>query len=569
VSEFQLEHRKYFTGLVRDITDRKRVDQSLRFLADASKQLFTLIDYRSTLQQIARLAVPGFADWCAVDMINAADELDRLAVAHIDPAKVRLAEELHRRYPPRPDAPHGPLHVIRTGAPVLISRIDPALLKESAQDESHYRLMQELRLTSYICVPFRSHENCIGAITFVTAESGRKYDLDDLAMAEELARRAAIAVENARLYQEVQDADRRKDEFLAMLGHELRNPLAPIRSGLDLLALDGSDHHELIQMMQGQMEHVVRLVDDLLDVSRIMRGKVELRKEPVEHTTIISRSLDALRTAIDGKQLELAVSLSPEPIWLNVDPVRLSQVVENLLSNAVKYTDAGGRIELRTEKQNGLAAIIVEDTGMGIEPELLPKVFDLFTQSSRSLDRAQGGLGIGLTLVKRLVELHGGAVAVRSDGPGQGSEFSVRLPICESTAPTGDEVAAAATTAEIRILVVDDHASAAEVLAMLLKRLGGHNVDTVFDGPSALETIIKTHPRLVLLDIGLPGMDGYQVARQVRQHPELNDVVLIALTGYGLPEDRRKSKEAGFDEHLVKPPSIEQLKELFAHPKLL
>ena len=556
------------TGVNLDITQRKQFEQSLKFLADVSESLALLVDYKSTLNKVAQLAVPDFADWCAVDLADGTGSIYRVAVAHIDPAKVRLAEELMRRYPPDPNAGHGIMKALRTGESDMAHTITDELLNIAAQDEEHRSILKELNPTSYMCLPLKTKDNTFGVVTFVSAESGRHYGPEDLSLAEEIARRAAIAIENARLYQEVQDADRRKDEFLAMLAHELRNPLAPIRSGLDILAMDPQSDRDVIGIMQEQVEHVVRLVDDLLDVSRIMRGKIELRKKPVQLSLLIKHSVEAIRPLVESHEQELCVFVPDEPIWLYADPVRLLQVFENLLTNSAKYTEAGGRIEISAEIQGQETVVTVKDTGVGIEPELLPKVFELFIQSSRSLDRAKGGLGIGLTLVRRLVELHEGTVTAHSDGPGTGSTFVVRLPLTELPGEAKVDTQPEIIPQNLRILVVDDNVGAAVLLSKLLAKLGDHEIETAHDGPSALAKIEEFHPDIVLLDIGLPGMDGFQVAETIRQSPEFDDVLLVALTGYGQKEDRQKSKEVGFDEHQVKPPSLDQLKAILAHPKL-
>lgn len=364
------------------------------------------------------------------------------------------------------------------------------------------------------------------------------------------------------------EADRRKDEFLAMLSHELRNPLTPIRSGLDILATSAGDHADTIALMQEQMEHLVRLVDDLLDVSRIMQGRIELRREPTELAHLIHRSVETVRPLMEKHQHELTVSLPKQPIWLNADPVRLIQVIENLLTNATKYTDAGGRIEVVAEVEGEQAILSIRDTGVGIEEELLPHLFDLFMQSPRSIDRAQGGLGIGLTLVQRLVSMHGGQITVESPGKGLGSTFIVRLPTVEFTASTNGAAVAPAPLESRRILVVDDNQSAAKMLSMLLSKLGGHEVETVFDATEVESRVQEFRPDLVLLDIGLPRMNGYEVARVIRTNPRFDQILLVALTGYGQEDDRQKSKAAGFDLHLVKPPAIEQIVTVLAHPKL-
>jgi PAS domain S-box-containing protein len=357
---------------------------------------------------------------------------------------------------------------------------------------------------------------------------------------------------------ELAETDRHKDEFLAMLSHELRNPLAPIRNAVQILGLIPSPEPTLAwsrDVIGRQVQHLTRLVDDLLDVSRITRNMIQLRKEPVALATIVARAVEAVRPLLDARKHELTVRVPSELILLEADPVRLTQVLVNLLSNAAKYTDESGLVTLTVERQGSETMLRVRDTGIGIPPELLPKVFDLFTQADRSLDRSQGGLGIGLTLVRRLVELHGGTVRAFSEGPGKGSEFVVRLPVLDAAPPVPHEDNGhreARLSPGRRILIVDDNADAAETLALLL-RLNGHDVQTALDGPAAVEAARAFQPDVALLDIGLPGMDGYEVARRLRREPGLKDVRLVAVTGYGREEDRLRSREAGFDHHLTKP----------------
>lgn len=555
-------------GSTTDIHNQKQMEESQRFLAEASKSLVSLVDYKSTLQIVAGLSVPAFADWCAVDMRNESGNLERVAVAHIHPPDVSNGEASPSGGPARLDLPINPLEVYHTGKPELVTEMSHWDRVPSLEGEGDRRLFQGLKPRSCICVPLLVKGRSLGTITFVTTASARQYGSSELALAEDLAHRATIAIENARLYQEVQEGHRRKDEFLAMLAHELRNPLVPIQSGLDILSMSEPSDPETIRVMQDQVEHVVRLVDDLLDVSRIIRNKIELRKEPVNLATLMHRSAEAARPHIDSRNQDLAISTPETPVWIHADPVRMIQVIENLLNNSSKYSDEGSRIELSAEVQSGQVAISVRDYGIGIEPELLPAVFELFTQSDRSLDRAQGGLGIGLTLVHQLVHRHGGVVTVHSDGPGKGSTFTVQLPVAEAPSLTESAPEHAARPQSLSIVVVDDNVGAAMLLAKLLGMLGDHQVITAHDGISALEAIQKHHPDVVLLDIGLPGMNGFQVAKAVREQPELNDVLLIALTGYGQKEDRMRSREAGFDEHRIKPPSIDQMREILRHPKL-
>jgi PAS domain S-box-containing protein len=365
----------------------------------------------------------------------------------------------------------------------------------------------------------------------------------------------------------LREADRRKDELLAVLAHELRNPLAPIRTSLEVLRLTACRDpasERVAEMMQRQINHMVRLVDDLLEVSRITRGKIELRRETLDLAAVVRGAVDTSRPAIDAAGHQLEVSLPAEPLLVDGDPVRLTQVIANLLNNAAKYTAEGGKIWVTLRRKGESVEISVRDTGQGIPAEMLPRVFNLFIQGKRSDGRAEGGLGIGLTLVKSLAEMHGGSVQASSEGPGRGSELVVRLPLIAELHPPEPEEPqrrAAGELARRRVLVVDDNRDAAESLGLLLELLGTE-VQIAYDGPEALQRMDTYRPDVVLLDLGMPGMDGLEVARRIRQRPELHSPTLIALTGWGQEADRRRSREAGFDHHLIKPADIAVLKDL-------
>ena len=562
-------------GTNTDISEQKQSENASRFLADASATLASVVDYQSTLYKVAGLAVPGFADWCAVDMVEPDGSLRRLAVQHADPAKVKLAVEMARRYPPDPDAPRGAHHVARTGESELMEEIPDEILAQAARDEEHLRLLRALGLKSYLCVPMKARGRVLGVITFVSSESGRPYTRLDLALAEELAARAAVAVENSRLYAELRDADRRKDEFLATLAHELRNPLAPIRNALAILKMPVADQGVVERsraMMERQVQHLVRLVDDLLDVSRVMRGRIELRKERLDLATVIGLAVETAQPVIQAQGQELTVTIPPSPIAVEADPVRLTQVVGNLLTNAAKYTPRKGQIRLAAESDGEWAVIRVSDTGIGLEPEMLARVFDLFVQVDNSVARSQGGLGIGLTLARSLVEMHGGHISARSAGVGKGSEFTVRLPLARERAgdvqaPGVPDSRQGPAVPRRRILVVDDNVDAAETLAMLL-RLGGHSVEVAHDGVTALGIAQASRPEMAFLDLGMPIMDGYELARRLRADKDLAGIRLVALTGWGQDEDRRRSAEAGFDLHVVKPVEPALLEKVLADPRL-
>ena len=514
------------------------------FLARASHELGASLDLEQGMRRLLDLVVPQMAESAAL-----------VVDAEVEEPLVFLRSEKHGRlqslrlagYGELPEALRAPLQrVVREGLPL------------------------EGETVSY---PLRIGERTLGALALRSLNSP---DLlpQDLVTLQELVSRAAIALDNARLYsslqreivrsrqaeEELQDANRRKDEFLAMLSHELRNPLAPIRNAVEVLRRLSPPDSKLTMardVIDRQVSLLARLVEELLDVSRISRGKISLKKEAVDLGRIIAHAVETARPMIDVRSQTLAVSVPPAPVWLSADFARLSQVVANLLNNASKYTGEGGRIEISAGAGEGEATIVVRDNGAGIEAQLLPKVFDLFVQGERALDRGQGGLGIGLTLVKRLVELHQGSVAVASDGPGRGATFTVTLPCISAVEPQQktSQPVAVSRSHEVygrRVLVVDDNVDAAESTAAFL-RLEGHEVKAVHDGLQALASLKVFDPHVVVLDIGLPGLDGYAVARQLRERGDTSHVLLIALTGYGQKEDRQRAADAGFDYHFVKP----------------
>lgn len=381
--------------------------------------------------------------------------------------------------------------------------------------------------------------------------------------ARELIARVRTHLELRRIRRE---ADRRKDEFVAMLAHELRNPLAPIRNAVAVLARIGPPEPQLQwarSIIERQLDQLTRLVDDLLDMSRINHGKITLQKKTIDIATIVQRALETSRHLVEAGRHQLSVLLPAEPLFVEGDPTRLAQAVSNLVNNAAKYTPEGGKIVISARQEGNEVVVRVQDTGEGIASDMLPRIFDLFTQAHRSLDRSQGGLGIGLTLVRSLVEMHGGTVAALSSGPGTGSEFIVRLPSVPAPAQIDVSPQSGGNTLSsgMRILVVDDNADSADSLAMLLQ-YAGHEVKVASDGQIALGLSGLHKPHLILLDIGLPGMDGYEVARRLRQQPGAKDAFLVALTGYGQEHHRQEAKRAGFDHHLVKPVEVPQLMEL-------
>lgn len=423
---------------------------------------------------------------------------------------------------------------------------------------------------SAVIFPLLAYGRTLGVLTLVNGPSRGSYSPADLALCHDLASRAAVAADNARLYQSIQEADRRKNEFLAMLAHELRTPLAPIRNAVQMMRKTGPQESQLNQardMIDRQATHMARLIDDLLDMSRISQGKILLRKEPLDLTELVRATVEDYRASLEKAGLTLEGEMPAESFMLLGDRTRLWQVIGNVLHNAGKFTDPGGRVTVRLgrEGENKTARLSVRDTGIGIEPEMLARVFETFSQADRSLDRSRGGLGLGLSLVKGLVEQHGGAVEAYSAGLGHGTEVIIRLPLDDSLARSkGAAPARAPQGSSYRVLVIEDHVDTAESMRVLL-RLCGHQVELASTGAAGIETARSFRPHIVLCDIGIPGgMDGYGVARGFRQDATLAATYLIAVTGYGQEEDRRRSREAGFDVHLTKPVDFEDLQRLLA-----
>jgi signal transduction histidine kinase len=434
-----------------------------------------------------------------------------------------------------------------------------------------YLLEVEPRIVEALLIPFAVAGELTGTIWVLSHGENRRFDGEDLRVMTNLAKFAGAAFQVQSSVRRLQEADRRKDEFLAVLAHELRNPLAPIvNAGQILLREDvpEEERRSAQEVIGRQVRQMARLVDDLMDVSRISHGRIELRRRPADLGEIVRRAVETSRPVIASRGHSLDVTLPAGPLLAEADPTRLEQVFSNLLNNAAKYTEPGGRIRLTAEKVDGHAVLRVKDSGIGISPAQFPTLFEMFVQGDRSLERSAGGLGIGLGLARSLVEMHGGTVQAQSGGLGQGSEFTVRLPLLPETPAAADPPVAVARaegngSGGLRVLVVDDNQDSADSMALLLQ-LRGHQVRTAYDGLEAVTVAESFSPSLVLLDIGLPKLNGYEAARRIRQQPGGGDVKLIAVTGWGQEDDKRRAREAGFDHHVTKPLDVSILEELLA-----
>ncbi len=536
------------------------------FLAEAGRVLSASLDYETTLGRVARLATPALADFCIVDLLAEDGTIRRVAAVHAHAEGQPIMDELCRHFPPRLGSPQPAMRVISSRKPELLVEVDPLVVAQHTLTAEHEALMLRLGVRSHLAVPLLLGERTLGAISLGYVGT-RRYRPADVPLAEALASSAAVAIENARLYSDAnaaraqaEAASRAKDEFLAMLGHELRNPLAPIVTALELTRLREGPSRER-SVIERQVEHVRRLVDDLLDVARITRGKLELERRPLALGDAVLDGLELARPLIDERGHQLDLQLAATGQRMLGDRIRLAQVVANLLTNAARYTKPGGVITVRLEQRTSELVLRVRDTGIGMSAELLPRVFELFAQAAQATDRGTGGLGLGLAIVKSFVELHGGQVRAHSDGEGCGSEFEVTFPLLTDAAQSGPAEALPAAwhaPMQARILIVDDNQDAADLLADGLSVRGYHTL-VAHDPQQALTLARESLPQLALLDIGLPGMDGYELAKLMRAEPALQGVRLVALTGYGQAADRARSREAGFAEHLVKPVNMERV----------
>ena len=552
---------------------RARAEDALRATNERQKVLLRLSDEVRPLSdslQIQRTAMRVLGEHLGVDRAMYAE-------ISADGERTIVADNyLSGRFPAfigeYPLSAYGSIFdSLRAGEPMVVDDVDAKPLLTD-QERANYKV---IGATAFVTIPLIKDGRWVSNL-IVHRSQPHHWTAEEVALLQEAAERTWAYVERTRAEtalrnseRALRDADRRKDEFLATLAHELRNPLAPVRNGLHILRLGGAHSPRqapLIDIMERQLNHMVRLVDDLMEASRITRGKIDLQSSTLDLAEVLRSAAETTAPQLQAAQVALHLQLPNDALLVSGDAVRLAQVFANLLGNAAKYTDAGGQVTVALFSEGSEAVVSVRDSGIGIPVEMLPRVFELFTQVDRTLGRSQGGLGIGLALVKNLVGLHGGSVEARSDGPGQGAEFVVRLPLVTAQSqldnplptPSGPQALAG-----VHVLVVDDNRDAADTLAMML-RLWGADVLTAYDGPSALEAVRGARLHVVLLDLGMPGMDGYAVAEQLRSEPQYQMLKLIALSGWGQPEDLQRTSAAGFDGHWMKPVEPERVIEFLS-----
>lgn len=555
----------------------ERATQRSSFLARASVALSGSLDFEATAHELVRIAVPFLADVCALTLrgeeglepgtrvgwTGAPPErrLSTETLAQVDNDWLRQAIERAM--------------VSGNGETFLdVPSADGAVRSGDRLHGDRLELPRGVRVQSLVVLPLLARGRTLGVLTLAMSPSGRNFDPDLLSVATDLASRAAVALDNALLYRKLHEQDRRKNEFLAMLSHELRNPLAPITNAMHVM--QQGDPTKLTwakDVISRQLKQLVRLVDDLLDVSRITQGKIDLKIESVDVAEVAAAAVETSRPFVDANEHTFTLLLPRNSLQVKADFARLAQILSNLINNAAKYTDPRGQISLTATQEGGEVVFRVRDSGMGIPRESLSSIFDLFTQVDHTLDRSQGGLGIGLTLVKRLVEMQGGSVSAYSAGKDQGSEFTVRLPAgapaqLSSSAKSAGKGAATRGAGDFCVLIVDDNRDVADSTAMLV-RMAGYNVHLAYDGKGAIECAQRFKPDAVLLDIGLPGIDGYEVAERIRSATSSERPLIVAVSGYGQDEHRARSRTAGFDHHIVKPIDPAFLTDLLASLRTL
>jgi PAS domain S-box-containing protein len=570
-----------FVVMHEDITERKRAEetraqilreQSAReqaenlerksnFLAEASAVLGSSFDINVTLGRVARLTVPFLADWCLIDLAEEENRFLRAAVAHL-PEQEAVAQRMRATYAMRSDGALGIPKVLRSGQSEFLRRVDDFMLQQYATDDEHLQTLRSMDIRSVMCIPLAVRGRILGVMTLIAGRSGRTFAHADLRLAEDLARRIALSLENSRLYTEAEKANLAKDEFLSVLSHELRTPLTPILGWVYLLREEKPDpviYNRALQIIESNARAQERLIEDLIDVSRIVAGRLTLDKRPVELAPLIASALEAERRSAAAKDVHFHVVLNPNVGRVFGDDVRLRQVMRNLLTNAIKFTPDGGEVEVRLESSDTHARILVKDRGQGIDPEFLPHMFDRFRQADSSTARRQGGLGLGLTIVRHVVEAHGGDVSVQSEGTGKGATFIVQLPLVQPRRLAGEDAIRAQTRSTtilegLKVLVVDDEADTRELLDTMLSRCGAQ-VRVEASANHAFNALRSWQADILVSDIAMPDEDGLSMLRRVRALPaeEGGQVPAIALTAYTRPEDRAQALEAGFQMHVSKP----------------
>jgi signal transduction histidine kinase/CheY-like chemotaxis protein len=565
----------------RDITSRKRSEIKLRFLVNAFKILSRTLDQETLLSETVNLMVPVLADWAAIDIFGYGPP-KRIAIAHHDQRMLQFLRDMEQRYPMSSTTPEAIFQIVKNGEGSFYPELENVPIPESVP--AHEReVLQKLSLTSAIAVPIISRGKVIGALSLAYAESRQRYDRDDLEFVTEFCNHIGVLMENARLYKEIEGQNVSKERFLATLSHELRNPLSPIKTSLEVLRLKNIADEDLqreLKVMERQFDHMTKLLGDLLELSRFTHGRITIKKSRVELVRLIKEIMEAIMPQISSANLVFCYAFPEGPVEVLGDPVRLTQAITNVLHNAIKFTPQGGTIWLTVTREDYAVCVSIKDTGIGIPAEMIPHLFKLDTKGNRrGSNELNDGLGIGLMLVKHILDLHGAKIHAASAGAGFGSEFAITIPLpltlgkntprrsaewMESGEPAVAEKDASPqrkedVSAKKKVLVVDDNRDAADALARLLTVLGFF-ARAAYSAESAIALGKQGDFDAIILDIGMPQMDGYEIAKKLRA--DGFSKMLVALTGYGQAEDKLKARNAGFDHHITKPPHTEELRTI-------
>lgn len=536
-------------------------EDKLRFMLGSAKILSTKVDFRTLLLEKAKLTVPSLADWCAIDVLDEQGRLERIAVIHTDPRMTDYLFEFEKRFPTTEKNSSDLYAVIKTGEAQLVPVVTDETIRQGARSPEHLQAMQRLGLKSLMIIPIIALGKTLGALSLGYAESGRVYTQDDFEFFREFCNDLGVILDNGRLSDEISKRDKAKDLFLASLSHELRNPLAPIKSSLELLKLreTTTDVREELDNIEYQFDHLAKLLGDLLDVTRFTQAKIQIVPHTVELRKLVERSLKASEALLRTSDITLHVTYPSTPLQVWADDTRLEQAITNIVSNAVKFTPSGGSIWVNLSKEAGRAVLKIRDNGVGIDKVDLSNIFELYYKGNNGNNTS--GLGIGLLLVHEIVGLHHGSIEAKSEGRGKGSEFIVKLPITGMLSFASEPGHATMERMTQRVLVVDDNRQAADSLVKLMNKLGAR-AEAVYSGKDALAHERLADFDIILLDIGMPYMDGYQVIRALRERG-IPPPPVVALTGYGLREDKQKALTAGFSAHLTKPIGVKELSEVF------
>ena len=553
--------------------EQQRIRRQSDFLAETGAVLAKSLDYHVTLTRVAELAVAHFTDWCIVDLVAENGAIERLAIAHVDAARMDMARQIRERFEESPNARYARA-AIQTAQAIVVEHVTDETLTTMARDEEHLSAIRALGVASFMCVPLIARGRTLGAMTFASSESGRHYDATDLQFASDIASRVALAVDNARAYEEARRASQLKDEFLATLSHELRTPLNAILGYARMLKsgmLDGQRQARGLEILERNASSLTQIVEDVLDVSRIVSGKLALNVKPVDLPAILAQGIATMQPAADAKGVRIQTVIDPVVTPVAGDADRLQQVIWNLVSNAVKFTPRGEGILVRLARTDSHVEITVSDTGIGIAQGFLPHIFERFRQADGRFSRQHGGLGLGLSISRHIVEMHGGTIEAASAGVGKGATFTVRLPIMIAVAglpPERGRVEAVVGVSRpqrtrldgVRVVAVDDDDDALEMLREILEAAGAE-VMTARTGAEALDLLTQERPQVLVCDIGMPGMDGFELITRVRHLPvaEGGGVPAAALTAYARSEDRTRALRAGYQMHLAKPIDPEEL----------